>query len=356
MTNKPGNWRQGIAAFCRWGLVWLSIGLFTLLAGINLLRTAFMDINRESSYQELVSYEADHPLRFLLFLAAAKVVEHGGRAEKQGGARSDFFAWGILGVWWIWNIGVEPSADPANILWAAGRFAGNDFTYLRHGQYLFRYPHQLPVTAFLELFLRLVGPDNPYRVQLLRLFNLAAALWAMYVLTRLYRQELAENDTFKKNDAVIVLFGAGVLFSTFIYGNIPSMALAFTALWLQLQWQREEGHPAWKLLLNAVCTDTPLNARIVEWMNQYQSLIWVCGAWYLWHKRKTLQMEQLLPALAIFGGFLFQLVWEGKSQYILQYFMLALPYGAAGLNEMAAALKTRILRLRSRQSKTAKAG
>lgn len=40
MTNKPGNWRQGIAAFCRWGLVWLSIGLFTLLAGINLLRTA----------------------------------------------------------------------------------------------------------------------------------------------------------------------------------------------------------------------------------------------------------------------------------------------------------------------------
>ena len=67
MTNKPGNWRQGIAAFCRWGLAWLSIGLFTLLAGINLLCTAFMDINRESSYQELVSYEADHPLRFLLF-------------------------------------------------------------------------------------------------------------------------------------------------------------------------------------------------------------------------------------------------------------------------------------------------
>lgn len=43
MTNKPGNWRQSVAAFCRWGLVWLSIGLFTLLAGINLLRTAFME-------------------------------------------------------------------------------------------------------------------------------------------------------------------------------------------------------------------------------------------------------------------------------------------------------------------------
>ncbi len=74
MTNKPGNWRQGVAAFYRWGLVWLSIGLFTLLTGINLLRTAFMDINRESSRRELVSYEADHPLRFLLFLAAALAV------------------------------------------------------------------------------------------------------------------------------------------------------------------------------------------------------------------------------------------------------------------------------------------
>lgn len=43
MTNNPGTWWQGIATLCRWGLAWLSIGLFTLLAGINLLRTAFME-------------------------------------------------------------------------------------------------------------------------------------------------------------------------------------------------------------------------------------------------------------------------------------------------------------------------
>lgn len=71
MTNNPGTWWQGIAALCRWGLAWLSIGLFTLLAGINLLRTAFMDMNRESSRRELVPHGADHPLHFLLFLAAA---------------------------------------------------------------------------------------------------------------------------------------------------------------------------------------------------------------------------------------------------------------------------------------------
>lgn len=43
MTNNPGTWWQGIATLCRWGLAWLSIGLFTLLAGINLLRTALME-------------------------------------------------------------------------------------------------------------------------------------------------------------------------------------------------------------------------------------------------------------------------------------------------------------------------
>ena len=43
MTNNPGTWWQGIAALCRWGIAWLSIGLFTLLAGINLLRAALME-------------------------------------------------------------------------------------------------------------------------------------------------------------------------------------------------------------------------------------------------------------------------------------------------------------------------
>lgn len=43
MINNPGTWWQGIAALCRWGLAWLSIGLVTLFAGINLLRTAFME-------------------------------------------------------------------------------------------------------------------------------------------------------------------------------------------------------------------------------------------------------------------------------------------------------------------------
>ena len=104
MTNKPGNWRQGIAAFCRWGLAWLSIGLCTLLAGINLLRTAFMDMNRESSRRELVSYEADHPLRFLLFLAAALAVtlllqRWWSTADTQRSRAvhaAIFLAWGIL--------------------------------------------------------------------------------------------------------------------------------------------------------------------------------------------------------------------------------------------------------------------
>lgn len=41
--QQPGNPVAGHAALCRWGLAWLSIGLFTLLAGINLLRTALME-------------------------------------------------------------------------------------------------------------------------------------------------------------------------------------------------------------------------------------------------------------------------------------------------------------------------
>ena len=72
---------------------------------------------------------------------------------------------------------------------------------------------------------------------------------------------------------------------------------------------------------------------ILHWMNWFQSLVWVCGAGYLLAHRKQVTLEQLLPGLLILGGFLFQLFWEGKSQYLVPYYMLALPYAAAGVYE-----------------------
>lgn len=53
------------------------------------------------------------------------------------------------------------------------------------------------------------------------------------------------------------------------------------------------------------------------------------AAWNF-HKKKTTTWRHILPLLAIFGYFLFSIIWEAKSRYILLVFPLILPFAAYG--------------------------
>lgn len=50
-------------------------------------------------------------------------------------------------------------------------------------------------------------------------------------------------------------------------------------------------------------------------------------------KRRELPWYTLIPLLSIWGGFLFSLLWEAKSRYIMPYFILMLPYAAEGMKQ-----------------------
>ena len=41
--------------------------------------------------------------------------------------------------------------------------------------------------------------------------------------------------------------------------------------------------------------------------------------------------ETLLPAVAFFGGFVFHMFWEAKSEYVLPYFLMLFPYSVRGI-------------------------
>lgn len=45
---------------------------------------------------------------------------------------------------------------------------------------------------------------------------------------------------------------------------------------------------------------------------------------------KKLNLVGILPAIAIMGGFLYHMLFEAKSQYVLTYFILMIPYAAYG--------------------------
>ncbi|WP_140490628.1 hypothetical protein [Bifidobacterium sp. UTBIF-68] len=61
-----------------------------------------------------------------------------------------------------------------------------------------------------------------------------------------------------------------------------------------------------------------------------QSLIYLFACAYLWSSRKNITFKHLYLAIAFLGGFLYHLLSEGKSDYVLPYFILLIPYASAG--------------------------
>ncbi|MEG2697930.1 MAG: glycosyltransferase family 39 protein [Ruthenibacterium sp.] len=70
---------------------------------------------------------------------------------------------------------------------------------------------------------------------------------------------------------------------------------------------------------------------LVSALDTVQLLLFSGAACCLWKRRKTLSLAALTPVIIIAGGFLYHLIAEGKSLYILPYTVLLLPYAACGL-------------------------
>lgn len=65
-------------------------------------------------------------------------------------------------------------------------------------------------------------------------------------------------------------------------------------------------------------------------MNVYHLLIFIGSAAGCWHMIRNWKLERAYFALNIFGGFLFHMIWEAQSRYILGYYVMLLPIAAIG--------------------------
>lgn len=66
-------------------------------------------------------------------------------------------------------------------------------------------------------------------------------------------------------------------------------------------------------------------------MNLYQLLLFAGTLFFAWSLRKKGDISSVILLLCVLGGFLFHILWEGKSQYIITYFPLLLPCAAFGV-------------------------
>lgn len=75
-----------------------------------------------------------------------------------------------------------------------------------------------------------------------------------------------------------------------------------------------------------------LGQKLTDFMDRYQFIVYgmtaVAAACLFLRKRKT---EELLLPAAVIGGFLFSILWEAKSRYILPYFVFMIIYSAYGI-------------------------
>lgn len=77
------------------------------------------------------------------------------------------------------------------------------------------------------------------------------------------------------------------------------------------------------------------------WFHYFVMMTYICftaGMIFLIVKKK-LNTESLILPVAVLGGALYHLIFEGKSQYILPYFILLIPFAAYGFVESMRALK-----------------
>ncbi len=83
---------------------------------------------------------------------------------------------------------------------------------------------------------------------------------------------------------------------------------------------------------------------LCELMNGYHFVVFLLAAAFFILKRKEWSLPAAYFMLNIFGGFLFHMIWEAKSRYVLIYFVMLLPLAAAGCSALIDLAKKRAAR------------
>lgn len=74
-----------------------------------------------------------------------------------------------------------------------------------------------------------------------------------------------------------------------------------------------------------------------SWMKIYQLLLYGSTLFLLIARRKEfVKIEKYALLIAVYGGFLFSLIWEAKTRYVLPFLFFQIPYMALALSELVA--------------------
>ena len=93
-----------------------------------------------------------------------------------------------------------------------------------------------------------------------------------------------------------------------------------------------EGRPSERQIPGWIVSMIEGTGRIYlsEALNIFQTWVYFGALLYVIFFFKKCSLDELIFAVIMMGGFIFHLVWEGKSQYVMLYFFCLIPYAVFG--------------------------
>lgn len=259
---------QKFYTFCIRFLQIISLILFGILAASSFLGTALI----EEPYAYVIRLHFDNPFLNLLFLCCFLGLFYGLTVLF---SRLKIRPLILLGLTCLWVFGVSllwiyfskngPIADGASVYYAARQFATNDFSAIAYrDSYFSVYPFQYGLAFFYEMIFRLVHHDNFHILQGINALCLVLCTISQYHLCGLLFRQPSDDSLIgpadsespsrqaancpgrrspwlsacsnKKTHIYTLLFMAFcapfIMYSSFIYGEIPSITFTLFGTWM----------------------------------------------------------------------------------------------------------------------------
>lgn len=206
--------------------------------GNSLLRTTYFDLYRD---METAMYKWDNPVLvlaggmvcfILLFFLWKKAEVNQKRLSKA----SVWFG-GVLSLVIVLLFRCEVVCDSEIVSDIALEFMKGNYAAFSQGEYLYRYPFQLGITALLELIYTVFGAENFITFQIINVVCIMVILKMLQLITG----ELFEDEKIKRMEAAISMGCLPLfLFATFIYGDMIGWCLGICAIYFVIRYLKSD--------------------------------------------------------------------------------------------------------------------
>ncbi len=141
--------------------------------------------------------------------------------------------WGVC-IWWVSVSPYEMSGDQA-IIWTAAKLATeNDFSMYKHGGQMFIYPQQQGLALLYEILFRITGNSDP---DLIGYINASLAPFTLFFGYQCVK-ECSSTKAAMHFLPMMMLCLPYIIYSPYLYGDIPSVCYSFIVLWAVLKFTK----------------------------------------------------------------------------------------------------------------------